>query len=240
MATKSNPKKPCCQCNKGGATFTCDGCHQSFCLKHASDHRQELAQQMDNIGQQRNVLKRDIDEQSINKTLLAQIDQWENKSIEKIRSNANKARADLKRLTEESKIRLNGLMNKLSNELRSNRENDEYTENDLDRWVNQLEELRKDLEKPSEIDIVEDTLSSSCSIKINTKDLNKTISIIMPQKMNSIKEQFSEKVGPVRLALNHRSAFCTSDLESFCGTTTYASISGSIRLGVSYSQYCYQ
>ena len=69
MATSNSTKAPCCKCNKGSATFTCDGCRLSFCLKHASDHRQELSLQMDNIGQQHDILKRDIDQQNINKTL---------------------------------------------------------------------------------------------------------------------------------------------------------------------------
>jgi hypothetical protein len=229
MATNIITKKPCCKCNKGGATFTCDGCHQSFCLKHVGDHRQELAQQMDNIGQQHDVLKRDIDEQSINKALLAQIDRWEQESIEKIRSHANKARTDLKRLAEESKTRLSELMSELSNELRSNRESDEYTEDDLDRWANQLKELRKGLKKSSEMDIVDDTLSSFRSIKISKKDPNETISITLPQNVNYVAEKFSEKVGRVVLSQDRCSAICTSDFDSISGRTTYASVCGSRR-----------
>src|SRR5690349_20494280 len=110
MATGGSTKKPCYKCNKGGATFTCDGCRLSFCLKHASDHRQELSQQMEDIGQRHDVLKRDIDEQSIIQTLLAQIKRWEKESIEKIQSSAEKARIDLKRLIDASKTRLNILM----------------------------------------------------------------------------------------------------------------------------------
>jgi hypothetical protein len=74
MATGMSVKKPCSKCNKGGATFTCDGCHRSFCLKHASDHRDELSQLMDNIGQEHDILKRDLSQYGVNDTLLAQID----------------------------------------------------------------------------------------------------------------------------------------------------------------------
>ncbi|CAF3309585.1 unnamed protein product, partial [Rotaria sp. Silwood2] len=108
---------------------------------------------MDNIGQHHDILKRDIDHQNINKTLLNQIDKWERESIEKIRSTADTARIDLKELTEGLNKRLNNLMNTLSHELRSNRESDDYKEDDLDRWVKQLEELRKELEQPSDIEI---------------------------------------------------------------------------------------
>jgi hypothetical protein len=171
MATGSSTKKPCCKCDKGGATFTCDGCRQSFCLKHASDHREELSQQIDNIGQQHDILKRDIDQQSTNETLLAQIGRWEEESIAKIRFSAAEARTDLKRLTEESKSRLNGLLNQLSNELRRNREDDSFTENDISQWMKQLEKLRKDLSKSSEFQLIEkDDCPSLRFIMINGHD----------------------------------------------------------------------
>ncbi len=53
-------KKSCCKCNKGSGTLTCDECHQSFCFKHVAEHRQELLQQMDNIEQGYEILKRDL------------------------------------------------------------------------------------------------------------------------------------------------------------------------------------
>ncbi|CAF3774484.1 unnamed protein product [Rotaria sordida] len=93
---------------------------------------------MDNIGQQHDILRRDIDQDNINKTLFEQIDGWEKESIENIRSAAETVRIDLKQLTEESKKRLNNLMNKLSDELRSNQESDDYKEDDLDRWSSEI------------------------------------------------------------------------------------------------------
>jgi hypothetical protein len=230
MATGNSTKKPCCKCNKGGATFTCDGCRLSFCLKHASDHRQELSQQMDNIGQQHDILKRDIDEETINETLLAQIDRWEKESIAKIRSSADEARTDLKRLTEESKSRLNDLMSKLSNELRLNRENDDYTEGDLDRWVNQLKEVRKELEKPSEIDLVEDKVSSFCLIKIKKRNASGNDLIdVSPRKVACDTEKFSEIIGPVVLSKNGFSAIRTSDIGVSNGPTKYSSVCGCLK-----------
>jgi archaellum component FlaC len=170
MATGSNVKKSCCKCSKGGGTLTCDGCHQSFCFKHVTEHRQELSQHMDDIGQQHDVLRRDLGQQNINQTLLTEIDRWEKESIEKIQSTAERVRADLKRLNEESTNRLSDMMDKLSEELRLNRESDEYIEDDLDRWMKQLDEFRKALENPAEIELSEDTSAFLHLIKISNPD----------------------------------------------------------------------
>jgi hypothetical protein len=246
MATGSITKKPCCKCNKGGATFTCNGCRQSFCLKHTSDHRQELSQQMDNIGQQHDVLKRDIDEQSINKKLLAQIDRWEKESIEKIRSSADAARTDLKQLTEESKSQLSGLMSKLSNELHSNRESDDYTEDDLNRWVNQLKELREELEKPSEIKIVEDKPSYFCLIKPKKRNEVENNAIdLLSQNVACSAEKFSEVMGPIVLSKDGCSAICTSNFNvsgnrnpcsSACGLLQYSCGNHNLRFRINTSR----
>jgi hypothetical protein len=185
---------------------------------------------MDNIGQQHDILRRDIDEQSINKTLLAQIDRWEKESIEKIRSSANEARADLKSFSEELKNRLSGLMSKLSNELRSNRESDDYTEDDLNRWINQLKEVRRDLENPSEIKIVEDKPSSFCLIKTTKKyELQNNVIDLLSENVTCFAEKFSEAMGPVVLSKDGCSAICTSRFGVPGSPTTYSSVCGRLK-----------
>lgn len=220
MATNtSNVKKPCCKCNKGGSTFTCNGCDRSFCLRHTGEHRQELAQQMDSIGQQHDVLKRDVTEQNVGKTILTQIDRWEKESIEKIRSSAEKARADLQRFIEESKDRLNIMIDRFSHELRSKREDDDYTEQDLDHWTNQLKTLREELEKPSRISLSEDAASSFRFLKLQNRNENQNNSINISQ---TVGEQFNLTAGSVILSKADCCATCTSTTE----LTTYASVCG--------------
>jgi hypothetical protein len=195
MATGNETKIPCCKCNKGGGTFACHGCQQSFCYAHAGVHRQELSQQMDNIGQEYDIIRRDLGQQDLNKTLLTQIDTWEKQSIEKIQSIAEIARADLKRLNEESTHRLSDFMNKLAEEFHLKRQNDEYAEGDLDRWMKQLEEFRKELEKPSEIQLSEDTSSFLHFIKIKSPDESgKNTSNPFPKNIHHSEEQQSEEM----------------------------------------------
>ncbi|CAF0878879.1 unnamed protein product [Rotaria sordida] len=162
--------KSCCKCDKSSQTFTCNGCNQTFCNHHTDEHREELTQQMKNIEQEHNVLKQRLSQQTISKTLLAQIDQWKKKSIEKIQWAAQIVRTNLQQFTEELNNHMSDLINKLSNELRLSREKSEYSEDDLHRWMKHLEELQIDLEKLSKIELSHDNFSSDHLIKIKTAD----------------------------------------------------------------------
>ncbi|CAF1178165.1 unnamed protein product [Rotaria sordida] len=88
---------------------------------------------MKNIEQEHNVLKQRLSQQTISKTLLAQIDQWKKKSIERTQWAAQIVRTNLQRFTEELNNHMSDLINKLSNELRLSREKSEYSEDDLHR-----------------------------------------------------------------------------------------------------------
>jgi hypothetical protein len=148
MATANTTlKKPCSKCDKGGGIFTCDGCHQSFCRKHSEEHRQELTIQMDSLGQEHDILQRDINREANPHPLLSRIDMWERESINKIQQVANQARADLNRLINQKKQELKTTVGRLTNEIQFSRESEDYTELDLKNWINQLNELREDLEQ---------------------------------------------------------------------------------------------
>jgi len=102
MATSN--KKICAKCGKSGGVFTCDGCEKSFCGQHTTAHRQELAHQLGNIGQEHDLLRRDLTNKTGQDSLLARIDVWEKESIVKIKMTAEKARADLHQFGEQLKI----------------------------------------------------------------------------------------------------------------------------------------
>lgn len=145
MATSQ--KKPCSKCDKGGGIFTCDGCQQSFCRRHSDEHRQELATQMDSIGQEHDVLQREINKEVDVHPILSRIDVWERESINKIQQVAKEARDDLNQLINQTKQEFKTTMNKLTNELQASSESEDYTEIDLKKWNNQLNELREELEQ---------------------------------------------------------------------------------------------
>jgi hypothetical protein len=151
MASSSG-KKPCA---KGAGIATCDGCYLSFCRKHFDDHRKELLQNIDIIGQTCNVLRRDMLEKTTEHPILTHINVWERKSISKIRAAAaaDTARADLRQLLDSKKDELNKLVEKMTDELQLCRESDDYTEDDFKRWTEQLNELRRTFESPLNINL---------------------------------------------------------------------------------------
>lgn len=156
MSARATQKKPCYKCDKGSGIFTCDGCQRSFCRKHSDEHRKELAAQMDIIGQQHDIILRDIDQKTDNHPLLVQIDTWEQKSMNKIREVANQARTDFNKLLHETKQTVKVKLNTLNHEIQTSTESESYTEVDLKTWLDQLNELRLDIEQAMNTYILND------------------------------------------------------------------------------------
>lgn len=207
MAATTSEKRPCFKCEKGSGIFSCDGCQQSFCRKHAEEHRQELSAQMELIGQEYNTLQRDINNENIVHPLLSQIDKWERELIEKIHHVANQARNDLKQSTDERKQELKTTMNRLTSELQASRETEDYTEADLKRWTERLNQVRMDLEKTFHLYTLNDDDSESVIRLIKIKD-NGTVIISdnkspMNQKLILINtERFDQRDATVEVTEN--------------------------------------
>ena len=189
----------------------CNGCERSFCVKHFVEHRQELSQQMDEIVQEHDLLRQGMNSQGNGELLLKQIDQWEEKTIEQIQAHARKVRLDLRQLLEQRKNQLQTSVNKLTEELRSCRESDDYTELEMKRWTKQIETLRQMNEN---------------SLRIHTEDENSPTSVIplirvrileqssVPMDIDNTRiidqslERFAEVVGNIRLSANGLTAYC--------------------------------
>lgn len=142
-------KKICSKCEKGAGSFSCDGCQQSFCLKHVAEHRQELIIQMDNIEQEHDSFHDHLLNQTEKQNehrLFNQIDRWEKESIEKIQQIANESRIALKNMLDSIINYGQKTLNKVSLKLRRARELDDFFENDLDRWTQQINHLRAEIQ----------------------------------------------------------------------------------------------
>jgi hypothetical protein len=128
---------------------------------------------MENIRRQNEQLREDLSQRNINKTLLGSIDRWEKESIEKIRSTADQARTDLKRLVEQSNNRLSKFTNQLTDEIRWCQDNKTITEKELDQWAREFEELRKEVKPLSKLELFEDDSSALRLIKVKNGDKNR-------------------------------------------------------------------
>ncbi|CAF1123926.1 unnamed protein product [Didymodactylos carnosus] len=149
-------KKICAACHKGGDVFMCRGCRQSYCAKHVVEHREQLSKDMDNINSKYDRLQQDLSPENVAQPLLSSIDAWERESIEKIHASADAARVDLQQWIVRTKNELKVPFQKMTDELQSSQKLQNYTETDLKRWIQQLEEFRKKLEKLPMIDFIDD------------------------------------------------------------------------------------
>ena len=131
-------KKPCSKCQKGAGVTTCDGCQQSFCIKHIIEHRQELATQMDNIGQEHDSIRRDLIQEDLRHPLLLRIDEWEQKSIEKIQQAADDVRKQLLTVSDKHSTNTANLFDTFTEELISARQTYDLTETNLEVWSAKL------------------------------------------------------------------------------------------------------
>ena len=132
---------------------------------------------MDHLTQQHDELHQDListnDDQH---PLVICINKWEQRSIERIRQVADDVRQSVKEHLNTNKMKLQRSLDEITDELRSNRENDDYTEIELQRWLSQLTELRQQLFQPSTIEINhdgDDFLEKIPLIKLENKEEKK-------------------------------------------------------------------
>jgi chromosome segregation ATPase len=170
MAT-ATAKARCVTCGKERAVMKCGGCSQDFCFNHMTDHRQELSKQLDEIEVTRDVFRQTLTEQTSKPqkhALMQQIDQWERDSINKIRETAEEARKLLLKQTTGYFTEMEVKLNKLTNQLRESRQENDFIETDLQQWNQQLKRLKDELNKPSTIIVRHDSTPLVTKICVNT------------------------------------------------------------------------
>ncbi|CAF1143261.1 unnamed protein product [Rotaria magnacalcarata] len=214
----------CVACNEGLVTAICYECKQAFCTKHFAEHRQQFSQQMNNISQEHDILCRDLTrELSTMHPLLAQINQWEQKSILKIQTAANAARIKLQQLLDRSKSSLETSVSKLTEELQSSRASNNYTERDIKKWSDQLHEFRTLLNNPTPIYIdYENNLESTIRlVKVTDESLTGYLDRTSHRhEINNecshnpnffFRETFGDVFGKIVLSERNRIATCLGD-----------------------------
>ncbi|CAF1122436.1 unnamed protein product [Adineta steineri] len=170
----ANNKTQCFKCNKEKITYSCEGCLKRFCLIHLTEHQQILNEELNHIINDYDQFKQRINEQKQNPqnhSLIKQINQWERNSIEKIQQKAQNCREIL---IQSSQIFINDIEKKfkdLSEQIKQIHKENELNEINLNYLRNQLIELTKELNNPSNISIQQDSQSfiSEISIIISKK-----------------------------------------------------------------------
>ncbi|UJR12368.1 hypothetical protein I4U23_016545 [Adineta vaga] len=154
--TKENNSCIKCEVSNVGL-FMCHGCRKSFCWKHIEEHKSELSLQMDIVAQEHDLLREDLNKLSTHHSLFAEIDQWENESIIKIRTVADKARRDVEKQIEDLKDTMQMSCVKIIDEIRSSQKSDHFiSEVNIIKWTKTLENMRQQLNTTMTIRLLND------------------------------------------------------------------------------------
>jgi chromosome segregation ATPase len=155
--TTAADKTQCVICEKEEtATSRCVGCSQEFCFDHLTEHRQELKKQLEEIEGHRDLFLQTTDSQK--HSVIKEIDQWEHESIEKIKQTAEEIRQIVSININENMDPTKDRLNKLTDQLKQSREQDEIIETDLQKWKEELQQIREQLNRPSNIIIQQSSI----------------------------------------------------------------------------------
>lgn len=152
-------KNCCILCKKDKSTLRCGGCLQEYCFNHSLDHRQDLNKQLDEVEKARHLFRQILIQQTIDPEkhlLIQQINDWERESILKIRQTADEARQTLLKYTSSYVKEIEANLNKLTEQIRQSREDNDFYETDIRYWNDELKRLEKELTKPSNINLRQD------------------------------------------------------------------------------------
>jgi hypothetical protein len=103
-------KTPCVACDSRDISgiFKCEGCLQTFCLKHTNEHRCLLNYELDDIIlEHENIFNTFNENKQESFLLFDQINQWEKDSIIKIQQTAQDVRIQIQQFAELQKGEIN-------------------------------------------------------------------------------------------------------------------------------------
>jgi DNA repair exonuclease SbcCD ATPase subunit len=169
-------KAQCILCGKERSAVRCEGCLQFYCYTHLADHRQELNKQFDEIEVNRDQFRDTLTQQITNlekHTSIQQIDQWKDDSIKKIEQIAEECKRLLLQHTTELITQLEVNLNKLTEELRHVRQEDDFNEIDLKQFNERLRQLAKELDQSPNISIQQDSASPINKISVVVESFSK-------------------------------------------------------------------
>jgi hypothetical protein len=150
----------CVKCGKEKATLQCRGCLQDFCFNDFGNHRQELSQELDEVEVSRDLFRQTLSDQTTHPqkhSLIQQVNKWEHNSIKKIQKTAEEARQLLIKHTNENIVHIETRLNKLTDQLRQSRQENDFFETDLNHWKEDLKRLTKEILKPPNITLRRDS-----------------------------------------------------------------------------------
>ncbi|CAF0980081.1 unnamed protein product [Adineta ricciae] len=170
MASSTDSTKVSCAiCKKAKGQFKCEGCSQTFCPNHSIEHRNELSKQFDEIVFTYDSIQQALLQQTQGlqqHPLVQKLNQWEADSILKIQQVAQQLRNELSNESVQRTSETREELQQVSNELKQGREDNDYSEIELRKWIQKLESIEKELLNPTNACIYEDSAALVRKISI--------------------------------------------------------------------------
>ena len=165
-------KTVCVVCNKEKITYLCHGCSRKFCLPDLTEHRKDLAFQLEQIENDHDGLRQKLHDQRTNQIdhpLINQIDQWEKDSIAKIKRTADQCRAKLITCANVCLVRAEKKLNHLAEQMKDLRHENEFNEIDLNELKKRIRKLEEEFVQSANISIEQTSTAfvNSISVRIN-------------------------------------------------------------------------
>ena len=171
-AATENPT--CVTCHKGKSVVRCEGCMQIFCYDHLNNHRQEFYQQFQEIQNNHDLLREELNkvkEDPRKHSFIQEIDQWESNAIELIQKTAQTCREKVLEQTDghfkQMAVALTGLKDQMTKLAKEN----DLNEIDLNFLRERLRQLDKEFNRIPNMTIAEDstTLVPNLSILLSAR-----------------------------------------------------------------------
>lgn len=183
MATLT-PKTTCTSCHKIKVTYNCQGCSDHFCFDDLSEHRKIIQQEFDHLQNDHDVLRQQINDFKDDPTkyvLFKQIDQWELDSINKIKQQAQRCPLQFLQYSNPLLHQMEKHLNDLAQRIKEIHRENGFNEIDLNQLKQTAENLRKQLNQPTNFSIKRQSTSFIDKISFwspFTKGKNQSDSIV--------------------------------------------------------------
>ncbi|CAF3974609.1 unnamed protein product [Adineta steineri] len=211
-------------CNKQKNTYNCCGCSKDFCSQHLTEHRQLLAEQLDEIIDDHDQFQQTIIQQKqnpIDSSLIEQINEWETNSIKKVQKIAQECRDALMKWTQKSINNVEKKFIDLFQKLKEIREENEFNEIDLKHFQLKLTQITQELFQPVNISIHHDP--QEIIKKISIISLSKRVRFklnkwsqrgIIIAGSNQQGDQLNQLSAPEGIFIDNHNNICIADCDN--------------------------
>ena len=153
------PQTNCSMCKKESGLIHCTGCNEHFCWHDLKVHREKLVKEMDEIVEESKCLKEQVGEDIkvsiMNHDIIKEINEWEKKTIEKVKQVAGNMRDKLTNIHETNRAKITLDCDEFFKELGRLQETQNYAEIELERLRLMLGLLKNELDQPTTFNTIQ-------------------------------------------------------------------------------------